>query len=200
MNNDLMFNDIYMSKKYITEHELLPKTGRISIIGNSPLSVPLYKTFEYINTTTENKYILSKTENPLEFSPTPDTTYIYFLNMDREINTVSLKKVLQGSRKHESSCFLIVTELTKVPFLDFPQNISEIELSVIMENSFLTDIDNELKEFSDKISICQLRINTLYGNNIQNDGYTGIRSTQASVWADMRWGCCGTILLQARAS
>ena len=186
MNDDLMFNDIYMSKKYITEHKLLPRTGRISIIGNSPLSVPLYKTFEYINKTAENKYILSKTDNPLEFSPTPDTTYIYFLNMDREINTVSLKKVLQGSCKHESSCFLIVTELTKVPFLDFPQNISEIELSVIMENSFLTDIDNELKEFSDKISICQLRINTLYGNNIQNDGYTGIRSICEKVNSEKR--------------
>lgn len=174
MYDDLMFNDIYMSTGYIIERELFPRTANISIIGNHPLSDVLAKTFENISNKTEYKYRVKVAESSMEISTTPDTTYIYFLDMDKEINTISLKRALTAASKDEGSCFLLVTLLPKMPYLDFVKNISEMELSVIMENSFLTDIDKETKDFCSKLSICQLRINTVYGNGIDKDGHIGI--------------------------
>lgn len=177
MTDQFILNDVYLSSKYIKENDLYPKYNRISIIGHNALSDTLYKTIEYISKNNDKrKYDLSFFDNSIELTVSDNTTYIYFLNCDKEINTNSVKRILTKIKDLKNTNFILVTKLPRLPFIDFSNNISEMELSVILESSILTDIVTTVKEFSNYVDIREIRIDNLFGYMIEDDGKTKITS------------------------
>lgn len=173
MHNEIFINDLYLSHKYITDNSLFPTTNTISVIGENIISETLKGVLSLINDN-KTKYEFNKYDNALHLDVTDNTTYIYFLDSEEQINLVDLKVTLDKISVSASNSFVLCTKLPNLPYIDFSEKIAEMELSLILENSIVTDIDLILKEYKNKLNIYQLRYDNLFGNEIEKDGKTNI--------------------------
>lgn len=174
MINDLVFNDVYMSKEYIEKNSLFPKSSNIEIIGNNQVCQTLYKTFEYINETTEYKYNLDIIDKEQHIDVKDDTTYFYFFDGSAEINAVPLKQAFDSVSNNETISFVLITKLPQIPYINFADSISESELSIILKDSMLSTVESLINEYKEVVNIYDIRIDNIFGVNIEDDGRTKI--------------------------
>lgn len=176
MQNELLFNDIYMTKNYIEKNNLFPVHKNIVVIGEKNENLFMNELFSYINETTKYKYHFTSFDRSSHIDKFDDAVYILFFDVNTEININLIKQTLETIPKSKTNKFILITKLSPIPYIKQTRAISEMELSVIQESTILANIEELLHEYSETFNVYEIRVDNLYGASIIDDKRTNITS------------------------
>lgn len=173
MLSDFSKNEIFMSCEYIKPHSLLPKKGTvINIIGEHILCDYLKDTFESLNNTTEYGYTVYQVETPDALSSTVSKQCFLYCFDARETDTydlISLAKALDYASKIKNAQFILLTIIPPLPQREDIHSVSEMELSKITADSFLSEVESALSSYCSKLNVKEIRFdNFLLEDNSNN--------------------------------
>lgn len=161
MLSDFVKNEIFMSCEYIKSHNLTPKKGSvINIIGEHFLCDYISDTIESLNNKTEYGYSVYQGN----FSDTLISTvsrqcFLYCIDA-RENGSYSiadLEKALQYASKINEAQFVVLVIIPSFEEREDVLAVSEIELSKLLSNTVLTEIEDTLSSYCDRLNIKEIR-------------------------------------------
>ena len=190
-------NEILMSSEYIRKHSLVEKNNTIvNIIGEHILCDYLKNTFESLNSKTEYKYTVhQKSTSDAFISTVSKQCFLYMIDTRvGNYDTKNLSSLLDKVSKVNGAEFLCMV-IAPAAQSDV-HSLSEIELSNILNDTKLTEIEKVLSSYCDKVNIKEIRFdnflcedvssNVLNLTKIANDAKSGtitISSSDATNYA-----------------
>ncbi len=175
MLSDFSKNEIFMSCEYIKSHSLLPKKGAVvNIIGSSILCDYLKDTFRGLNDKTEYGYTVYQGDNADALSSTVSKQCFLYCFDARAQDTyalIDLKNALKyasGIKNAQFIAMVIIPPLTQRSDLI---SLSEMELSAISQETFLSAVEEELSSYCDKLDIREIRFDNFL---IEDSSYNAL--------------------------
>lgn len=176
--SDYVFNEIYLSSKYIKSKKLLPDYENISIIGSHALCVYLAKTFENLNKTTSYCYNICTNDSAFDITKSANSCVLYCADLSREsgFDISDLTQALDYAKKSDCKKFVVMTILPVLSPISSVHRMSEMELSVLCDNKALFEMLSVLRLYSKHLDISEVRFDNIYGANITDDGLMNLNS------------------------
>lgn len=178
MLSDFAKNEIFMSCEYIKSHNLMPKKAQvINIIGNGVLCDYLKDTIDSLNDKTEYRYTVYQSENADALSSTVSKQCFLYCFDSRNADTyalVDLRKALNYAANIKGAQFVALVAIPPLPARVDVQKLSEMEVSRIFANSFLSEVEKELSAYCDKMTVKEIRFDNFL---IENSDYNALNLT-----------------------
>lgn len=160
MLNSFIKNEIYMSQRYITSHDLFLKEGCvINVIGNHILCDYLCDTINSLNKS-EYKYTLYQVDSPDALTSTvKKQCFLYCLDLRDEANSPlsDFEKALLYASKIENATFVALTIVPPLKHREDIEALSEMELSKASAGTILEQAENLLSTYCDKLCVKEIR-------------------------------------------
>lgn len=160
MLNSFIKNEIYMSQRYITSHDLLPKEGCvINVIGNHILCDYLCDTINSLNKS-EYKYTLYQVDSPDALTSTvKKQCFLYCLDLRDEAGSPlsDFEKALLYASEIENATFVALTIVPPLKHREDIEALSEMELSKTSAGTILEQAENLLSTYCDKLCVKEIR-------------------------------------------
>lgn len=160
MLNSFIKNEIYMSQRYITSHDLFFKEGCvINVIGNHILCDYLCDTINSLNKS-EYKYTLYQVDSPDALTSTvKKQCFLYCLDLRDEASSPlsDFEKALLYASKIENATFVALTIVPPLKHREDIESLSEMELSKASAGTILEQAENLLSTYCDKLCVKEIR-------------------------------------------
>lgn len=161
MLSDFSKNEIFMSCEYIKKNSLFLKRGCVvNIIGRHLLCDYLEDVFSHLNNTTEYGYTVYQSENADALSSTvSQQCFLYCIDLRKEgsYSLSDLEKAIEYAKEYKNSTFVTLTIIPPLTKRGDTCELSEIELSKIMKNTALREVENILSESTKELNIKEIR-------------------------------------------
>ena len=188
MLNSFIKNEIYMSQRYITSHDLLPKEGCvINVIGNHILCDYLCDTINSLNKS-EYKYTLYQVDSPDALTSTvKKQCFLYCLDLrDEDSSPLSdFEKALLYASKIENATFVALTIVPPLKHREDIEALSEMELLKISAGTILEQAENLLSTYCDKLCVKEIR----FDNFLIEDSDKNVLNLRKIVNDTLECGC-----------
>lgn len=188
--SDYVFNEIYLSTEYIKNKGILTETEDYIIFGGHTLCTYLQKTLENFKKTTSASFSINSSETAKGFDFADDshsTNVLYCIDLrensafDIDDLKIALEKAVNSSCKK----FVVMTVLPQFAPVSAVGRISEMEFSVLFDKSPYSDLLSLLREYADKLDLCEVRFDNIYGANFSDDGRMGLHTICKEVLDNM---------------
>ncbi len=165
MLSDFAKNEIFMSCEYIKSHSLLPNKGAVlNVIGEHMLCDYIADTLKSLNNKTEYNYTVYQGENADALSSTVAKQCFLYCFDARTSDTyalIDLTKALEYASKIKNSQFIAMVLIPSLAAREDVQALSEMELSKITSGTFLSEVENTLASYCNKLNIKEIRFDNI---------------------------------------
>ncbi len=171
MFSDFEKNEIFMSCEYIKSRGIEPEKGMVfNIVGDHILCDYLCNTIKNLNGKTEYNYSVYQVTSPDAFiSTVSKQCFLYLIDARTEnpVNLADLEKALKYASGFDGSQFVVMTIIPALQKRDDVHALSEMEVSKLFDNTVLSNIDDMLSSYCDKLNVKEIR----FDNFINEDSY-----------------------------
>ncbi|MBQ2972453.1 MAG: LicD family protein [Ruminococcus sp.] len=192
MSNSFSKNEIFMSSEYLKAHGTLPKAGTvINVIGTHLLCDYIADTISVINDKTEYRYTVYQGEKPDALTSTVSTQcFLYCLDLRNEDTyaLIELCKALDYACKIKNAKFIAMVIIPPLSKRHDVMSLSEIELSKVSSETILSDVENTLSSYTDRLDIREIRFDNFLA---EDSNYNALNLT--AIASDALSSGCVTI-------
>lgn len=182
MLSDFAKNEIFMSSEYIKNNALLPNKGMVfNVIGEHILCDYIANVLKNLNNTTEHSFTVYQHSCSDTLSSTVSKQcflYCFDARVEDDSKLNDLTKALSYASIIKNAEFVLLAVIPQLEKREDIETLSEMELSAVTQDSFLSKAEDTLRTYCDKLNIKEIRFDNFLIEDSDYNAFNLVKITE----------------------